>query len=210
MRLIIEFWSAKLGCIVDQIGFSISSSEILEDLLGIDGIDGTRAYELEVDNIKILESIIQQSLPRHHLKPILRTHIWLDDLSYPTHTGRELVLMLEGLKPLAAFVGSYPPVAENDDIPETYFQPFVNAGRFISREFIQPSKNKENLNLRHVLYALPNHQWRLDAYILMLRTSAIEGWSNAFERLQGSLLGYEDWQNDEFMNLRATHSILQT
>jgi hypothetical protein len=30
-------------------------------------------------------------------------------------------------------------------------------------------------------------------------TAAKSGWNEGFERMQGSLLGYEDWQNDIFI-----------
>jgi hypothetical protein len=49
---------------------------------------------------------------------------------------------------------------------------------------------------RHALYALPGEVWRIDAYIAMWKQAAESGWSEELERLEGHLLGYEDWQND--------------
>ena len=34
---------------------------------------------------------------------------------------------------------------------------------------------------------------------LLIDSAAKSGWSEGFERIQGSLLGYEDWQNDIFI-----------
>jgi hypothetical protein len=50
--------------------------------------------------------------------------------------------------------------------------------------------------MRRVLYALRGEEWRIDAYILMRKTADKSGWNEGFERLEGSLLGYLDWQND--------------
>lgn len=53
--------------------------------------------------------------------------------------------------------------------------------------------------MRIVMYALPHQEWRINAMILLMDTVAKAGWSEGFERMQGSLLGYEDWENDIFI-----------
>ena len=42
---------------------------------------------------------------------------------------------------------------------------------------------------------------------LLVENAAKCGWSEGFERVQGSLLGYEEWQNDIFIEkiYRPTH-----
>ncbi|MCC6778157.1 MAG: hypothetical protein IT537_16220 [Hyphomicrobiales bacterium] len=52
---------------------------------------------------------------------------------------------------------------------------------------------------RFVLYALKHEEWRIDAFILLQETAARVGWSEGFERMLGSLLGYEEWQNEAFI-----------
>jgi hypothetical protein len=52
------------------------------------------------------------------------------------------------------------------------------------------------MGTRRVLYALPGEQWRIDAYLLLWKTAKEAGWNEGFERMEGSLLGYEDWEND--------------
>jgi hypothetical protein len=49
--------------------------------------------------------------------------------------------------------------------------------------------------LRDVLFALPEQECRIDVYIknVLNRT---RDWDDDLERLQGSLLGYEDWENE--------------
>jgi hypothetical protein len=48
-------------------------------------------------------------------------------------------------------------------------------------------------------FVLPRQEWRIDAMILLMDSAAKCGWSEGFERVQGSLLGYENWQNDIFI-----------
>ena len=51
----------------------------------------------------------------------------------------------------------------------------------------------------HVLYARADEAWRIDAYVAMQIESRRVGWSEQLERLQGSLLGYTDRENDLHM-----------
>jgi hypothetical protein len=50
-----------------------------------------------------------------------------------------------------------------------------------------------------VLYALPGEEWRIDAYLQLWETFKKTGWTAEMEREEGTLLGYEDWQNDIHM-----------
>jgi hypothetical protein len=205
VKFLIELWSTKFGCIVDQVEVTAPSTQALGHLLGLDDFDELHGYELDVADLLALEPLTPKSLVGLDLKAVLRSCYWLDDLPYKIHTNRELCMMLDGIKPLAVFSGAHG-VEEDDGIPEKYFRPYVDAGKFIFREIIIPSR-KENLpGIRYALYAMPEHQWRIEAYALMLHTAEIEGWNNALERMEGSLLGYEDWQNDEFMVQREIQS----
>jgi hypothetical protein len=131
-------------------------------------------------------------------------HPWhpADDLPYTVHTGRELAMMLAGTKPLAAFVDDYPSLHGLYVIPEREFEPHVASGRIVKREQIVPPApdapvvQGQRMGRRRVLYALPSEQWRIDAYLLLWKTAEKSGWNEGFERIEGSLLGYEDWQND--------------
>jgi len=129
---------------------------------------------------------------------VVRLRRWrpLDDLPYKVHTGRELASMLEGKKPLAYFSGQYPPHPDFEEIPERLFDPYVAAGRFAKRECVTSALGRAT---GIVKYALPHQEWLMDAMILLLETAAKSGWSEGFERRQGSLLGYEDWKNDIYI-----------
>ena len=117
------------------------------------------------------------------------------DIPYPylIHTNRELAMMLEGKKPLAAFCDVHPKNHDAEVIPEQDFAPYVKTGTFIKREHITAGSPH---GTRRVLYALPNEEWRINAYLLLWETAEKVGWNEGFERMEGRLLGYDEWQND--------------
>ena len=125
-----------------------------------------------------------------------------DSLPYEIHTNRELEFMLERGKPLSHFSDAYPSEPDEEIFPEQAFTPYVESGRFVKREFVAPlsqppPKNHPHVRgIRHLFYARAGEAWRIDAYILMMAAAAKAGWSEGFERLEGSLLGYEEWQTD--------------
>ena len=49
---------------------------------------------------------------------------------------------------------------------------------------------------RTAYYTPKGEEWRIRAWKLIPRRPAKAGWNNDFERLEGMLFGYEDWQND--------------
>jgi hypothetical protein len=114
----------------------------------------------------------------------------MPDQTYEIHTNRELEFMLRRGKPLAHFVDDHPAEPNEDIIPEGAFEPYVQSGKFVKRDYAELGR------LRHLFYALPAEEWRIDAFIAMLSVAAKTGWSEGFERLEGKLLGYEDWQTD--------------
>jgi hypothetical protein len=127
------------------------------------------------------------------------------DLPYAIHTGRELELMLAGVKPLAVFYDSYPEDPCEEIIPENAFKPYVEAGSFEKREFVElldnppPATHSYVKGHRCVIYSTPDENWRIDAYIEMKAQSRVLGWSEEFERREGFLYGYEDWQTDAWI-----------
>jgi hypothetical protein len=58
----------------------------------------------------------------------------------------------------------------------------------------------EQNDFQKVYFTLPGEEWRVAAYRQLL---AAPGWDDERERRQGELLGYEDWQNDWWMENRA-------
>ena len=129
---------------------------------------------------------------------------------YLVHTGFELALMLEGRKPLAVFSDT-DPCEWLDDLMRR-FDPFVAEGRFVRREVTSsvPKPWRASLDggsvaeerTRQVYVALRGEEWRMDAFILLRQVAERSGWNEALERFEGSLLGYEDWQNDWWLEHR--------
>ena len=119
---------------------------------------------------------------------------------YEFHTNRELEFMLSRGKPFAHFSDAYPAQACEDIIPEEAFAPYVASGVFAKREFVMPCAappgHPQVRGVRHVLYARANEAWRIDAWILIVFAAEKAGWNEGFERLEGALLGYEEWQTD--------------
>jgi hypothetical protein len=121
----------------------------------------------------------------------------LRPLSYLSHSGRELGLMLRGTKPLAYFLNV---VASEFDFNIRYWRMFdrhVAAGRLIKREVFEVLSGLEH---RRLFYALPGHEWRIDAMLTLLNELA--AWSDDHERRFSELLGYESWQIDHWLRCR--------
>jgi len=122
-----------------------------------------------------------------------------DNVPYMIHTGFELPLMLEGRKPFAAFADGYPSEWFDDYLAP--FEPFVERGAIIRRIIDTPMPQRTLRRpalegFRSVLFALPGEEWRIDAYVTLMDEAKKSGWNDSRERRQGCLLGYEDWQND--------------
>jgi hypothetical protein len=118
----------------------------------------------------------------------------LPPLPYLSHSGRELGLMLRGTKPLAYFLNV---VASEFDFNIRYWRMFdrhVAAGQLIKREVFELLSDLEH---RRLFYALPGHEWRIDAMLTLL--NELEAWSDGHERRFSELLGYESWQIDHWL-----------
>jgi hypothetical protein len=127
---------------------------------------------------------------------------WLRQLPYLVHTNRELGLMLRGAKPLAYFMDV---VGREPDICIRYWRMFdrhVAVGRLIRREVIEPCPDLPQLEYRRLFYALPGHEWRVDAMLTLLNEPG--AWSDGRERRFGELLGYEGWQIDYWLTHRLS------
>jgi hypothetical protein len=119
----------------------------------------------------------------------MRSHPYRQ-LPYLGHNNRELGLMLSGRKPLTYFLRTN----RESRVIVRYLRMFdrhAAAGRLIRREVSIAFSDPPHWQL---LYALPGHEWRIDAMLTLL--NAREVWSDDHERRSAELLGYEDWQID--------------
>jgi hypothetical protein len=134
------------------------------------------------------------------------------DLPYLNHTNRELALMRAGKKPLSVFSGLEISELERS-IYSRLFDPLVEDGTFVRQEYqfsrsgrlVEGSRFEKNFTL---LYALREETWRIPAYRMLRDSAARAGnWSNDYERLFGTLLGYSDEENDAWLRRRTVNGL---
>lgn len=158
----------------------------------------------ERDMRQIGQLCLPPIVPHAIFTGITRPNLAFDAIPYLVHTNFELPLMLEGRKPLAVFGDGYPSDWFDEFLAP--FDPFVASGQLARRIIDTPmphlKKHRPDLEgVRNVLFALPGEEWRIDAYIENIMNQK-RNWDDELERLQGSLLGYEDWQNDWWIEQR--------
>ena len=102
--------------------------------------------------------------------------------------------MLRGIKPMAMF--SDIDGQEPDCVMRYHrmFERHVLDGLFYRRIVDMEVPGRSDLQLRRVFYTLPGEDWRVEAMLELIEHYG--NWTNEHERRFGSLLGYEDWQND--------------
>ena len=115
-------------------------------------------------------------------------------LPYLVHTNRELGLMLRGIKPMAMFSDIAGHEPECMIRYHRMFGRHVADGRINRRVIHKPVPQRPDWLSRRVFYTLPTEDWRVDAMLELIEHYG--NWTNEHERRFGSLLGYEDWQND--------------
>lgn len=202
-RFVIEAIDPATGCIVyDTEVQDLSKVWDLLDLDPADIMEPGASYEFDAAEMALMMGALGIEYAAIGLPGALRLWSRIDQLPYKVHTNRELVMMLAGTKPLAVFDDAHPSrLPPFEVIPENFYAPYVESGRFVMREVITPSTDPRRYpGVRTVLYALPTEQWRIDAYLL-LRKSLKYGWSETCERMQGTLLGYTDEQNDIYIEM---------
>ena len=108
--------------------------------------------------------------------------------------------MLDGRKKFARMGEEYPP---EEHYNESYFDKYVLAGvlhrEVVLKPFSKPFKMKDGrefYGIREVYYTLIGEEWRIPAWKLIAKASQKTGWNESFERLEGMLFGYEEWQMD--------------
>jgi hypothetical protein len=204
---------ARSGFIVAETALALPFVAALGSVIAADPQDPEfrRTYRLDKNQLAALLDLGNAAFDPGSHEAELSSWDPAADLPYRLHAGRELPLMLAGLKPLSYFCGVWPPGDRFVEIPEHLFDPHVETGRFTKRDFITSwnvnwdavETTRKVRGLRTVLYALRGEEWRIDAFILLLNTAEKTGWNETAIRLEGSLLGYEEWQNDAFIAASA-------
>jgi hypothetical protein len=187
-----------LGCDVGE--FTSSKTFYLEE----GGVQTIKSF-LSIDQAQLTEL----SLSNKHGEISFAVQVWNPSAQLPfrVHTNRELILMLENKKPFSVFVGRIPPDTSFEEIPEHLFDPHVASGAFCKQELREecPDPVHDVQGHRIVLYARAEERWRIRAYSMVRHLGNRIGWSEPLTRLEGTLLGYSDWQNDAFIAHMKKH-----
>jgi hypothetical protein len=201
-KFIFEIIDPATACPAKSFAIYLSDSSIISTLLEDREFDALCSYELDAHYAALIASHFGFKT-EGATSATLRPRHWQDDLPYLVHTNRELALMLDGAKPFAAFAEEYPFPTDNSQFPELLFDYYVTRGRLVKREYVGV-KMISGCRTRRILYARLDDAWRIDAYILLWHTAEVTGWNESLERMEGYLLGYEQWQTDAY--LRAVKS----
>ncbi|MET3596443.1 MULTISPECIES: hypothetical protein [Mesorhizobium] len=198
---------AVTGSAIAEARIHIADLEKLGAVLGCSTTQLSGSWELDPGDLERLGAIcIPPCEPDLKLNHIESWHP-IRETPYLVHTNFELPLMLEGRKPLAVFHDAYPAAWLTETLAR--FDPFVHSGRLVRRIIDTPFTEAERARFpdfqgwRRAFFSLPGQEWRIDAFLLVLKVSAKTGWNEVLERMEGSLLGYEDWQNDWWIERKA-------
>ncbi|MES2045590.1 MAG: hypothetical protein V4475_17085 [Pseudomonadota bacterium] len=206
-RFVLQGLDPETGSVkVEKLVF-IADTVAVKQVIGCDADedpDWLCSYDLEPNELAAIGELCR---PAFVADPVFtRFERWssLNEIPYLVHTGFELPLMLDGRKPLAIFGDAYPSAWFDEYLAP--FDPFVRSGAVVRRIIDEPMPKKARRPewdcMRNVYFVLPGQEWRIDAYIEMYEAGRRSGWDDDFERQQGSLLGYEDWQNDWWLKHR--------
>jgi hypothetical protein len=186
------------GCSIQEVMLDLDDDKTLQQLLGNEELHPGESYELDADELKSvveLYSIDLKEVPQSAELLRVGSDFRFDPNS---HTGRELLLMLEGKKPFAAFVDVEPSVNDDDIIPEVFFAKHVASKRLEKRVHIQKSIIEGRPDLKYVMFSIPEETWRFKSYIALKDLGQRYGWNAGFEKIEGYLLGYEIEIDDFF------------
>lgn len=212
-QFVLQAEDPVFGCPVLEAKFEVADLNVVRAALtneADDDPDLNGIYELDCSQLEAIAQAFDIDFAACGRKITLTSwhHTW--DAPYLIHSGFELFLMLEGRKPFAKFSSPHP--SEWLDEIVVRFKPFVDQGRFVSRTIVKPIHGQSHIpnrgkipEMRYEYFAVVGQEWRIDADLLLFEVGSKTGWSDALERFEGSLLGYEDWQNDWWLGHRASY-----
>lgn len=201
---ILEAIDPDYCCPVLQARFEAADPALLQAVIGAQADDDPELRytyvldEAELATVVSAFGVRFDPTPLGHADPqieLSRLHP-IQEGPYLVHTGYELFLLLDGRKKLARMGDCYPPLAFDG---EERFDYWVADGKLHREEVLKPfdAPISEYLGTRTVYYTPVGEEWRIQAMELIFRAAAKSGgWNEHFERLEGMLFGYEDWQND--------------
>jgi hypothetical protein len=214
-RFLIEAFDREQWCPVLQAMLPVDDPEALRAILGGSADDDSELewiYYLDDEQLAAIAAKFNVSfdaaqLDSKDLDICLFRWRPSDQVPYLPHTRYELPLLLDGRKKLAHMVNFYPPMTfEGEDRFDHWVAEGVLHREEVIEAFdapIQSSRGQTCLGHRTVFYTPKGEEWRIPASKLIWDASDKSGgWNEYFERLEGLLFGYEDWQNDWWIKVR--------
>ena len=208
MRFILQAIDPEYGHPAFETMFVVDKPQELRALIGIDpevDPDFERFYWLEPQEISaVIRHFGLGFDPDGRRTALIK---WTDQpvAPYLVHTNYELVLMIDGRKHFARMHGDFYPPRRFDG--EEQFDRYVAQGllhkeeqldKFPESTLLKDGRTAEGL--RTVYYTRKGKEWRIPAWKLIEKAAAKSGWNEDFERMEGMLFGYEDWQNDWWLD----------
>ena len=203
-RFILQAFDPEYGHPAFETMFIVERPEELRTLLGAaadEDPDLEMFYTLDPADVAAINRHFGLRFDPEGRKASLYQWTRSREVPYRVHTNYELVLMIEGRKQFARMGGEYYP--PNCHFDENLFDRCVAQGLLHKEveleKFAEPLRLKDGLvfeGLRTVYYTRKGEEWRIPAWKLISKASRKSGWNENFERLEGMLFGYEDWQND--------------
>jgi hypothetical protein len=201
-RFVLQALDPDHGSPVLEAAFSVSEIEHLRALLADAANDPAleRGYFLDAAELTAINKRFGIAFDPEGREVHLYPSHSIRDVPYLVHGGYELPLLLEGRKQFARFSEEYPP---NLHWNEEKFDRYVADGALHKEVVVEPfdepiplKHGKLAEGLRTVYYTRKGEEWRIAAWKLIKDAAAKSRWSEDFERMEGMLFGYEEWQND--------------
>ncbi len=213
-RFLLEAYDLEQCCPVLQAKFPVDDPRALRAILGEMADEDPELqwiYYLDDEQLaaivaKFNVSFDAAQLDSKNLDIILFRYERDDQTPYLIHTRYELPLLLDGRKKLARMGNCYPPTTfEGEDRFDHWVAEGVLHREEVNEPFdapIQAARGQTYLGARTVYYTPKGEEWRIPASKLVWDAAGkAGGWNEYFERLEGMLFGYEDWQNDWWINV---------
>jgi len=216
-RFFLQALDPDYGCAVLEAMFEVADLEGLRAALGLDADDDPELrgnYPLDAgEPIKITNQFGVEFDPGDRTVQLVPWHS-LRTVPYLVHTNFELFLLINGTKQFARELELYPP---HQHFQEELFDRFVSEGLLHKEVFVVPFPEPITLKggriyegEREVCYTRKKQEWRIPAWRLIRAAFQKSRWNDDFERLEGILFGYEEWQMDWWIaHIRENRSAAQ-
>lgn len=204
-RFFLQALDPDHGCPVLEVAFYVVDLRELRDVLGLCANGGPElgySYTIDAGELAAINKRFGVAFDPGGREVRLGCRNGLRAIPYLVHTNYELPLPLDGTKLFARMGDVYPPHLHDG---EERFDRYVAQGLLHKEVCVEPFPKPYRLKdgrviagVREVYYdnTPKGEEWRIQAWKLIHAAARKCGWNDDFERLEGMLFGYTDWQMD--------------